>query len=64
MKSVKELRSLLCMTQKEFAVYTGIPLATVQHWECGFRNPPKYVEVLLNRLVEAEHPEVESYDET
>lgn len=50
MLHVKELRKKLDMTQREFASHFEIPLQNVQHWEQGFRNPPEYVERLINRL--------------
>ena len=52
---VKKWRILLNMTQKEFAGYFNIPLQTVQHWEQGFRHPPKYVVDLIERVMIAEH---------
>ena len=50
MLHVKELRKKLDMTQREFANHFEIPLQNVQHWEQGFRNPPEYVEKLINKL--------------
>lgn len=46
--TIKELRKLTQMTQKEFGEYLGIPMRTIQNWETGQRQCPKY----LIRLIE------------
>jgi len=48
MKSVKEIRADLGMTQQKFSDYFGIPKRTIQDWERGLRTPPTYVIRLLN----------------
>lgn len=50
--SVKEIRKKTKMTQKEFALFFGIPLSTVQHWEQGVRYPPDYVVAMLENNIE------------
>lgn len=50
--SIKEIRKKTQMTQKEFALFFGIPLSTLQHWEQGFRYPPKYVVSMLENNIE------------
>lgn len=59
MMTAKDIRILLNMTQKEFSIYLGIPLPNIQHWECGFRNPPEYVLSLIKRVVAHDYPELE-----
>jgi putative transcriptional regulator len=48
MKTVKEIRTDLGMTQAQFAEAFGIPKRTVQAWEGDQRTPPPYVIRLLN----------------
>ena len=50
--SIKEIRKKTQMTQKEFALFFGIPLSTLQHWEQGVRYPPEYVVTMLENNIE------------
>ena len=50
-RSVK-IRALLGLSQAEFAKKYGIPKRTIEDWDRGTRNPPKYVLDLLERVVE------------
>lgn len=49
--TIKELRGLLGMSQKQFANWYRIPIKSLQNWETGRRKPPGYVMVLLVRAV-------------
>lgn len=55
MKSVKEIRADLGMTQAQFSEAFGIPKRTIQEWETGRRTPPPYVIRLIN-LAAAVYP--------
>lgn len=50
--TIKELRLKTNMSQSEFAAYLNIPIANIQHWEQGYRNPPAYVLDLVKRIIE------------
>lgn len=45
--NIKEMRQAVNMTQKAFAEYFGIPRRTIEDWETEKRQPPKYVEDLI-----------------
>lgn len=45
--NIKEMRQATNMTQKAFAEYFGIPRRTIEDWETEKRQPPKYVEDLI-----------------
>lgn len=47
MNQIKEERTKMGLTQREFADLTGIPYRTIQSWEGGQRKCPDYVERLL-----------------
>lgn len=49
--TIKELRSLTRMTQKEFGEYLGIPMRTIQNWETGQRQCPTYVINLIEYYI-------------
>ncbi len=34
--------------RKEFSVYIGIPLRTIEDWEAGRRTPPEYIPRLIS----------------
>lgn len=51
MKTVKELRTLLGMSQMKFSDFTGIPFRTIQNWENGVSTCPEYVKGMLNELI-------------
>ena len=55
---IYQYRSLLNMSQREFAIYLQIPLRTIQSWEQGFRNPPVHVVSLIQRILLLEKPEL------
>ena len=54
MKSVKELRSEMRLSQQKFGDKFGIPLRTIQSWEYGDRTAPEYVMELLLYKAESE----------
>lgn len=61
---LKAMRKEANMTQKQFAVYFGIPIRTVEDWERGLRHMPDYLMRLLVYKMETEglikkHPEWE-----
>ena len=49
--TIKELRAMLDMSQKQFANWYRIPIKSLQNWETGRREPPAYVMILLVRAV-------------
>lgn len=49
--SAKEIRSRTGLTQARFAEKYGIPKRTLESWEMGTREPPRYVLRLLERAV-------------
>lgn len=51
---IKKIRTNLNITQKEFAKYFGIPLATIQDWEHKRRTPPIYIPDMMLRIIRAE----------
>ena len=49
--TVKELRLLSDMTQKQFAEYFGIPKRTIENWEGQVNKCPQYLlNLMLYRL--------------
>ncbi len=44
---IKELRIQTGLNRKEFSVYIGIPLRTIEDWEAGRRTPPEYIPRLI-----------------
>lgn len=55
--TVREIRSLIGLTQKEFGERYGIPMRTIQNWEGGQRECPAYVLALLERVVWEDYEE-------
>ena len=51
MNTIKALRDTTGMSQSKFALYLGIPVANIQHWEQGKTNPPDYVASLISRVM-------------
>jgi len=51
MLTIKEMRSLLGLTQAEFGAKYNIPTRTIEDWERRARTPPQYVLELLGRCV-------------
>lgn len=45
--SLKKIREELGMNRTEFSNYIGIPLRTLEEWEAGRRQMPKYVLRLM-----------------
>ena len=54
MNIIKELRSTTGMSQSKFAIYLGIPVANIQHWEQGITTPPAYVTSLISRVMKSD----------
>lgn len=54
MKSVKELRSEMGLSQQKFGDKFGIPKPTIESWEYGVRTAPEYVMELLLYKAESE----------
>ena len=51
MKTIKDKRIELGLTQQLLSEITGVPLRTVQNWEGGQRKCPDYVEkMILDKL--------------
>lgn len=53
--TIKELRQLAGMTQKQMSEYTGINLKTLRSWEQDIRHPMNGFIDILYRLMKAEH---------
>lgn len=51
---MKELRELLGLIQKEFALKFGFNLRTLQQWEQGRASTPVYLIPLVKRVIELE----------
>lgn len=52
--NIREMRTSLGDTQKEFAARYHIPFRTVQNWETGLRRPAEYIISLLENRVQAD----------
>lgn len=52
--NIRDLRTKLKMTQKEFGEYLNIPQRTIQSWELGDRTPPEYVLELIRFKIKKE----------
>ena len=48
---VKSIREATGLSQVDFSVYSDVPVRTLQAWEAGDRTPPRYVVLLLRRVV-------------
>ncbi len=44
---IKEIRIQTGLNRKDFSVYIGIPLRTIEDWESGRRTPPEYIPRLI-----------------
>lgn len=53
--TIKELRTMSGMTQKQFSEYFGIPHRTIQNWEGGQRSCPDYLLNLIKYKLEKEN---------
>ena len=51
MNTIRALRDTTGMSQSKFALYLGIPVANIQHWEQGITTPPDYVASLISRVM-------------
>lgn len=51
---IKEIRENSGLNRSEFSKNYSIPIRTLEDWEAGRRNPPKYVLSLLQKVVEYE----------
>ena len=49
--NIREMRTCLGDTQREFAARYNIPFRTVQNWETGTRKPPEYITALLESRI-------------
>lgn len=47
MNSIKDIRQITKMSQKQFSDYFGIPIGTIRNWEQGISNPPSYVYSMI-----------------
>ena len=59
--SIKDLRNLTGLSQKEFGKKYDIPYRTIQNWETEQRSCPEYVENLLERVVLEDSGKREGY---
>lgn len=46
--NIRHLREQKGMNRREFSIYTGIPVRTLEDWEAGRRTPPEYIPRLLS----------------
>lgn len=49
--TITEIRAISGLNKTKFAEYYKIPYRTLQDWEAGISNPPRYLLEMLNRLV-------------
>jgi len=49
--AIRRMRDSINMTQKQFAIYFNIPIATVQDWEQNRRKPPFYVISMIDKII-------------
>jgi DNA-binding transcriptional regulator YiaG len=52
MVTIQELRKQSGMSQKQFADYLEIPVATIRNWEQGRRVPPDYIINLIAKVMD------------
>ena len=45
--TIKEARKSVGITQRTLSELLEIPLRTIEDWDSGKRNPPRYVEKLI-----------------
>lgn len=45
--TIKEMRAETGLSQVKFAEYLGIPRRTIENWESGVNDCPKYVKELI-----------------
>lgn len=52
-KKIRQLRTNLGLTQKQFAAQFDVSIDSVKSWECGRRTPPKWAfQLLMEKLEE------------
>lgn len=51
MKSIKELREITGLSQRQFAEKYHINYRNIQNWEQGNRKVPEHVNYMLGRLI-------------
>ena len=51
MNDSERIRSMLGVSRSEFSKRYDIPIRTLEDWDSGRTNPPKYVISLLDRVV-------------
>lgn len=56
--TVKKIRMASGLSRSEFGRRYSIPRRTIENWEWGLAEPPKYLVRLLIRVVEEDFPEV------
>ena len=59
MMTIKEMRTLLGISQAGFAKMYGMSTRAVERWEAGERKCPDYVLALLERAVKQDAKEME-----
>lgn len=54
LKTIKELRESLGLSQSKFAEKFYLSVRTLQNWEQGYRETPEYVIKLIEKIIESE----------
>lgn len=54
LKTIKELRESLGLSQSKFAERFYLSVRTLQNWEQGYRETPTYVIKLIEKIIELE----------
>ena len=62
-ETLKKLRAVLCLNQREFAEKFHIPYGTYSQWETKRRQPPEYVIQLIVDIIEKDNL-IENYNNT
>ena len=57
--TIKEIRTMTGLTQKDFAEFYEIPKRTLEDWEAERRIPAPYIIKLLERVVSEDYKETE-----
>ena len=55
--TIKEIRELTGLSQKDFSYKYHIPKRSIENWETGLRKCPQYVLELLEYRVKSEYGE-------
>lgn len=55
--TVKMIREAAGLSRQKFAALYQIPVRTIENWEWGRSEPPKYLVRLLIRVVKEDFPE-------